>query len=856
MDRIRKYVVCLVYDSNTDRVLLRQFSNHGLWYPYDELVGNMSIFDSAAKIIHKHLQMNVNFCRSIRNRSTVQSVSTLKNLVYFIVGYLQGEYKLIKNYHWLSLHQLKMLGKKTNGMHLMGGEPIIMWSSMVNASNNIQFAMTDNVKFRQLSNKQNTAIDQLIFSSKIPKSTQDHICDLFYHVTFPSEFMNFKRFTVFFQSSNYLDKDNLRNYFRAFDSYDNSYLSFQDFLLGICALEPGTQHGGSPAEQRCRYIYRYYNTGFPQSLQFENFCKMITDIKMMKNEEFCDVNAEAITNYKVFEKTPQQRLSLSEFLGGVGQLKFRGTSVLFRSNFSINENFDSEIDVMKSNRKFTKKLSQVDVRSDRSDSASKSKPPKALAPTPNIRSEHQNDVETHFETVNPVSSNKSSNKSKTAPKIEKQNDVVVKSAIQHLCVDRNDNHVAKTEDEDYGLATHCVKIKNTGALVDISALWDMENVSAISGSVVGFLGQQTQANGRTMSIDMFNQKSHHHEMIAGLRYFERTIREPTGAVKKAYEWGKVDKTAMAKCLLTLCKDVTKVFKAEPRVLRVNAPAYVLGDLHGNFHDLLCFEKALWRLGPPLTPSSFVFLGDYVDRGNDGVETVSYLFAQKLLCPSKFLLVRGNHEIRSVQDMFHFHDECKRKFGASLGEHVWEEVNAAFDCMPLAALVDNKIFCVHGGIPSPGCINDYREIISGIENIQVPLKDPENESQLAWELMWNDPIIDPITAAAEGLSDLYSHASSCEEDTRFVKAGFHPNSRRSTGYFFNADALEEFLTKNKFSHVVRAHEVQQVGFKVQLSGKLLTVFSSSHYCGGTNEAACVLIDCQKMRLIRLDTQSTN
>jgi len=71
-------------------------------------------------------------------------------------------------------------------------------------------------------------------------------------------------------------------------------------------------------------------------------------------------------------------------------------------------------------------------------------------------------------------------------------------------------------------------------------------------------------------------------------------------------------------------------------------------------------------------------------------------------------------------------------------------------------------------------------------------------------------------------------------------------------FLSNKALEEFLARNQLSHVIRAHECKASGFQIQHHGRLLTVFSSSHYCGATNEAACVLIDNKKIRTIRLDT----
>lgn len=121
--------------------------------------------------------------------------------------------------------------------------------------------------------------------------------------------------------------------------------------------------------------------------------------------------------------------------------------------------------------------------------------------------------------------------------------------------------------------------------------------------------------------------------------------------------------------------------------------FVLGDLHGNVADLLYFERVLWHIGPGLSPSNLLFLGDYVDRGAYSLEVIAYLFSYKLQSPSKITLLRGNHEIRDVQKMFTFYKECVLKMGEKLGNEVWNATNNAFDTMPIAAVIDGKVTAI-------------------------------------------------------------------------------------------------------------------------------------------------------------------
>jgi len=83
-------------------------------------------------------------------------------------------------------------------------------------------------------------------------------------------------------------------------------------------------------------------------------------------------------------------------------------------------------------------------------------------------------------------------------------------------------------------------------------------------------------------------------------------------------------------------------------------------------------------------------------------------------------------------------------------------------------------------------------------------------------------------------------------------GFLPNTKRGTAYYFSEDAVNKFLAANGLSHIIRAHEVIPSGYQFHMGGKVITVFSSSKYCGGLNESACALVDMEKIRIIKIDT----
>lgn len=163
-------------------------------------------------------------------------------------------------------------------------------------------------------------------------------------------------------------------------------------------------------------------------------------------------------------------------------------------------------------------------------------------------------------------------------------------------------------------------------------------------------GEQTTR----ISINNFDLTNVCHKFLSDLRWLYHENRNTYHLKKKdSFFWTKIDKARYVENILQICDWAQKILSAEPRLIYVQSPVYVMGDLHGNFQDIISFERCFWSLSPHLCPGALLFLGDYVDRGHFSLEVAMYLLCNKVLSPNKVILLRGNHEIRDIQRMFTF-----------------------------------------------------------------------------------------------------------------------------------------------------------------------------------------------------------
>ena len=258
-------------------------------------------------------------------------------------------------------------------------------------------------------------------------------------------------------------------------------------------------------------------------------------------------------------------------------------------------------------------------------------------------------------------------------------------------------------------------------------------------------------------------------------------------------------------IITLFKNIVK---NEPNIVKLKDPVTIVGDLHGQFYDLLkCLE-----VGGNPENTKYLFLGDYVDRGSFSIEILLLLFSLKINFKNSIIMLRGNHECRQMTSNFNFKKECEVKYDSE----IYNLFMDTFDCLPLSCLINEKFIGLHGGI-SP----DLKKIedLNMIKRFQEPKK-----TGLMCDILWSDPI---------------------EKDEDAKNVLFLPNTTRNCSYIFGAKAARPFLEKNSYLSIVRAHETQLEGFKMHQWDKnidfplVITIFSAPNYCDVYGNKAAIM-----------------
>lgn len=280
-------------------------------------------------------------------------------------------------------------------------------------------------------------------------------------------------------------------------------------------------------------------------------------------------------------------------------------------------------------------------------------------------------------------------------------------------------------------------------------------------------------------------------------------------------------------IIELANQAELILRNQPIVLYVQSPIKIFGDIHGQYSDLMRFFDLF---GAPcygatqegdIESFDYLFLGDFIDRGSHSLETICLLLALKIKYPDQIHLIRGNHEDKWINNGFGFSDECAYRLGEDPSDDnsVFNRINALFEWLPLAAIIDNKVVCLHGGIGSS------LNTIADIEKLDRPLEVIHEvttpEQKLVVDILWSDPT---------------------DSDQEL---GIQQNTIRDPGgtgniVKYGPDRVQKFLNANGLSLVIRAHECVMDGFERFAGGQLITLFSATDYCGRHKNAGAVLI----------------
>ncbi|XP_022085364.1 serine/threonine-protein phosphatase 6 catalytic subunit-like [Acanthaster planci] len=246
----------------------------------------------------------------------------------------------------------------------------------------------------------------------------------------------------------------------------------------------------------------------------------------------------------------------------------------------------------------------------------------------------------------------------------------------------------------------------------------------------------------------------------------------------------------------LCEYVCELLLEESNVQPVSTPVTVCGDIHGQFYDL----EELFRCGGQIPDTNYIFMGDFVDRGYYSLETFTRLLTLKAKWPDRITLLRGNHETRQITQVYGYYDECLTKYGNA---NAWRYSTMVFDMLTVAAIIDEQILCVHGGLsPDIKTLDQMRIIDRGQE---IPHKGA------FCDIVWSDPE---------------------DVDTWAI-------SPRGAGWLFGSKVVDKFEEINGLTLICRAHQLVQEGYKYMFDEKIVTVWSAPNYCYRSGNVASIL-----------------
>lgn len=248
----------------------------------------------------------------------------------------------------------------------------------------------------------------------------------------------------------------------------------------------------------------------------------------------------------------------------------------------------------------------------------------------------------------------------------------------------------------------------------------------------------------------------------------------------------------------ICLEATKVFTALPNVLEISSPVNIFGNIAAQFSDL---TRAVTQVAKNPEQGTLLFLGNYVNRSTESLACISYLFLRVLIEPERVYLLRGNHEAKEITKVYGLYEETMTHYG---NENVWNYLCSAFNHLPLAAVINKKVFAVHGGLsPDLGTIEELN---------QVERRQAVAHQGLITDLLWSDP---------------------ADQD------GYN-KSPRGAGCIFGQAQTEEFLSKNGLDYIIRSHQLPQneLGYIKDHGDKCITVWNATHYCGKMNNKSSV------------------